>query len=142
MSVDASLLRRTLEVTLAADDTFPKRFYDRLFLSHPEVIPLFHRNSPGAQRKMFAQKLTMIVDHVEDAAWLTRELRAVADSHERYGVRPEMYAWVGEALLETLRDACGDEWSGAAEQAWRQAYDRITRELLGSPSPPAPITGR
>lgn len=132
MSVDATLLRKTLEITLAADDTFPKRFYDRLFLSHPEVISLFHRNSPGAQRKMFAQKLAMIVDHVEDPAWLARELHVVAESHVRYGVRPEMYAWVGEALIDTLRDACGDEWSDAAERAWREAYDRITREILGA----------
>jgi nitric oxide dioxygenase len=131
MSSSAELLRKTLEITLAADDTFPKRFYDRLFLNHPEVIPLFHRNSPGAQRKMFAQKLAMIVDHVEDAAWLRQELRAVAGSHVRYGVRPDMYPWVGEALIETLRDACGDEWSEEAERAWREAYARITQEILG-----------
>jgi hemoglobin-like flavoprotein len=128
----AKLLRTTLEITLARDDSFPKRFYDRLFMSHPEVIPLFHRNSPGAQRKMFAQKLTMIVDHVEDAAWLARELHAVAESHVRYGVRPEMYAWVGEALIETLREACGEEWSDEAERAWRAAYDRISRTILGT----------
>lgn len=133
MSSNEGLLRKTLEITLAADDTFPKRFYDRLFMSHPEVIPLFHRNSPGAQRKMFAQKLTLIVDHVEDAEWLARELRAVAESHARYGVRPEMYAWVGEALIETLRDACGEEWSEAAEEAWRAGYERITAEILGGP---------
>lgn len=139
MNDDAALLRRTLEITLARDDSFPKRFYDRLFISHPEVIPLFHRNSPGAQRKMFAQKLTMIVDHVEDSAWLARELRAVAESHVRYGVRPEMYGWVGEALIETLRDACAEEWSDAAERAWRTAYARITEEILGSGAgaPPA-----
>ena len=135
MKTDAELLRETLELTLAADDSFPKRFYDRLFARHPEVIPMFHRNSPGAQRKMFAQKLTMIVDHVEDPEWLARELRAVAESHVKYGVRPDMYAWIGEALIETLRDACDSDWSEAAEKAWRDAYARIVRaifEVLGT----------
>lgn len=130
MSATAALLRKTLELTLARDDSFPKQFYDRLFMSHPEVIPLFHRNSPGAQRKMFAQKLTMIVDHVEDGPWLAQELRKVAESHVRYGVHPEMYAWVGTALIETLRDACGDDWSSEAEHAWREAYARICETIL------------
>jgi nitric oxide dioxygenase len=131
MNTDAEILRETLELTLAADDSFPKRFYDRLFTRHPEVIPMFHRNSPGAQRKMFAQKLLMIVDHVEDPAWLARELRTVAQSHVRYGVRPEMYAWVGEALIETLRDACDSDWSESAERAWRDAYAKIVESIFG-----------
>lgn len=130
MKSDAQILRDTLELTLAADDSFPKRFYDRLFARHPEVIPMFHRNSPGAQRKMFAQKLTMIVDHVEDPAWLERELRTVAESHARYGVRPEMYAWIGEALIETLRDACDSDWSESAERAWRDAYAKIVESIF------------
>ena len=131
MSSDARMLRDTLELTLAADDSFPKRFYDRLFARHPEVVPMFHRNSPGAQRKMFAQKLTMIVDHVEDPEWLARELAEVAESHAKYGVTPEMYAWVGEALVDTLREACADGWTVAAEHAWRTAYRRITEAILG-----------
>jgi hemoglobin-like flavoprotein len=131
MKTDAELLRETLEITLAADDSFPKRFYDRLFARHPSVIPMFHRNSPGAQRKMFAQKLTMIVDHVEDAAWLARELKSVAESHAQYGVRPEMYAWIGEALIETLGDACGSAWSPECERAWRDAYAKIVESVFG-----------
>jgi hemoglobin-like flavoprotein len=133
MSADARLLRETLELTLASDDSFPKRFYDRLFAQHPEVIPMFYRNSPGAQRKLFAQKLMMIVDHVEDPEWLARELSEVAASHAKYGVTRDMYAWVGEALIETLREACAADWSPAAEQAWKSAYARIAEAVLAQP---------
>lgn len=132
MSTDAKLLRETLEITLAADDSFPKRFYDRLFSRHPEAIPMFHRNSPGAQRKMFAQKLTMIVDHFEDAEWLARELRQVAASHVLYGVTPDMYDWVGDALIDMLREACAAEWTLAAEHAWREAYRKIVEAIMAS----------
>ncbi len=138
MKTDADLLRDTLEITLASDDSFPKRFYDRLFSRHPDVIPMFHRNSPGAQRKMFAQKLTMIVDHVGDREWLARELRTVAESHVRYGVRPEMYAWVGDALIETIRDACGPEWSDDCERVWRDAYSDIVRSISAALDAPDP----
>lgn len=124
------LLRDTLELTLAHDDTFPARFYDRLFARRPEVRSLFHLHSPGALHKMFAQKLTALVDHVEDPAWLQRELAALAASHTSYGVTAEMYPWVGDALLETLADACSSAWTPEAEQAWRDVYAAVTRAIL------------
>ncbi len=129
--IDTRLLRTTLELTLARDDTFPRRFYDRLFAAHPEVKPLFHRSTPGALNKMFAQKLSAIVDHLDDPKWLGQELATLAANHTGYGVTSEMYAWVGEALIATLAEACGDEWSADAQAAWTEAYASICRAILG-----------
>ena len=126
------LLRDTLEITLARDDTFPQRFYDVLFAAHPELREMFNRNSPGAQNKLFAQKLAAIVDHVHDTKWLERELGALAASHAGYGVTSAMYAWVGAALIETLRDACGEAWSDDAEHAWVEAYDALARAIIAA----------
>ena len=134
MTQQAELLRETLEIVLAADDTFPARFYERLFAAHPEVQPMFRSHSPGAQRKMFAQKLAAIVDHIEDPQWVERELSALSSAHVGYGVTPEMYAWVGDALIATLAEACGEHWSVEADAAWQAAYARLTRAILG----PAP----
>ena len=128
---DIELLRETLELTLALDDTFPIRFYQRLFAAHPEVRPLFHRNSPGAQNKMFAQKLTAVIDHLDDPDWLGRELPSLAANHARYGVTPAMYPWVGEALIATLREACGERWTPEAESAWTEAYASLVTAILG-----------
>ncbi len=128
---DIALLRETLELTLALDDTFPVRFYQRLFAAHPEVRPLFHRNSPGAQNKMFAQKLTAVIDHLDDPDWLARELPSLAANHVRYGVTPAMYPWVGEALIATLREACGERWTPEAEREWTEAYASLVAAILG-----------
>lgn len=126
-----SILRDTLELTLAQDDTFPTRFYERLFAAHPALRSLFHRSSPGAQNKMFAQKLTVIVDHLDDPAWMKRELATLAANHRDYGVTPEMYPWVGDALIATLAEACGDAWTAEAERAWRGAYASLVIAILG-----------
>ncbi len=128
---DVRLLRDTLELTLARDDSFPTRFYQLLFEAHPEVRALFHRNSPGAQNKLFAQKLTAVVDHLDDPAWLGRELADLAANHERYGVTAEMYPWVGQALIATLREACSDVWTPATERAWTDAYASLVTAILG-----------
>ncbi len=131
MTQRADLLRDTVERVLAADDTFPARFYDRLFAEHPEVRSMFRSHSPGVQRNMFAQKLVAIVDHIEDPQWIEREAVALGSSHTGYGVRPEMYPWVGDALIATVAEACGEHWSAAAEQAWRSAYEQLSRAILG-----------
>ena len=127
---DATLLRETLEITLANDATFPRRFYELLFAAHPEVRAMFQRNSPGAQAKMFAQKLTAIVDHVDDPDWMNRELAGIAHSHAGYGATAEMYPWVGEALIQAVKEACADAWSEDAARAWRSAYASVTEVIL------------
>jgi hemoglobin-like flavoprotein len=129
MSSDALLLRDTLELALAREAGFSARFYELLFAREPGLRSLFHRHSPGAQNKMFAQKLTAIVDHLEEPEWLERELAKLAGSHAAYGVTPEMYEPVGAALLETLREACGASWSDEAEQAWGRAYTALSRSI-------------
>jgi hemoglobin-like flavoprotein len=130
--VVVSILRDTLALALAREEEFPARFYHRLFVSHPDIRALFHRHAPAALRKMFAQKLTALVDHLEDPAWLERELAALATSHNGYGVTAEMYPWVGEALISTLAEACGDAWTPEADRAWRDVYAAITRAMLAA----------
>lgn len=126
---DAKLLRDTFEIAVN-DPGFGARFYRRLFQSHPELAPMFSRNSPGAQQKMFAQKLAAIVDAVEDSDALRTELSAVARSHASYGVKPEMYDWVGAALLATLEEAVARDWTPDADRAWRKAYGAVSEMIL------------
>jgi len=129
---DLAIMRETLEITLAQDDTFPQRFYDRLFAAHPEVRPLFHRSSQGALNKMFAQKLISIIDHLDDPEWLGRELGRLAHNHKGYGVTAEMYPWVGEALIATLRDACAAIWTAEAERAWSDGYAQLMHAIVAA----------
>ncbi len=133
MSSRATILRETLEIALLSE-RFPALFYDKLFAARPELKPMFTRNSPGAQQKMFAQKLAAIVDSVEQPEVLLAEARAIAKSHAGYGIRREMYAWVGEALLASLREAVGpEEWTAEAEAAWADAYDTVSKAILEHP---------
>lgn len=130
-SDDLTILRDTLDVALASDDRFPARFYEILFERHPELEALFHRNSRGAQIRNFGKKLVAIVDHLDDPSWTSRELGALASSHVGYGVTDAMYQPVGEALIDTLREACGDGFDADAERVWREAYGAITAAMLG-----------
>lgn len=130
MSDELAILRDTLELALSQDARFPTRFYEILFQRHPELEALFTRNSRGAQVRNFGKKLVAIVDHLEDPEWTDRELGALAASHTQYGVSASMYPLVGEALIDTLREACGEAFTPEAEAAWRTAYARIEAAIL------------
>jgi len=132
MTTDARLLRDTLELAMARDD-FAKGFYARLFAARPDLRPMFKSNSEGAQQKMFAQKLCAIVDNIDDPERLHDEAARIAKTHNGYGVTAEMYAWVGTALIDSLRDAAGAAWSDDAERAWQDAYATLARAIVSEP---------
>ena len=71
-----------------------------------------------------------IVDHLDDSSWTERELGGLATSHVQYGVTAAMYEPVREALIDTLREACGDAFTAEAEKAWREAYAQIAAAML------------
>ena len=74
---------------------------------------------------MLTQALVAVMDHLEDSPWLVNTLHALGARHVAYGVRDEMYAWVGDALLTTLREVAGPAWNAELEQAWSDAYGAI-----------------
>lgn len=128
MNPRARLLRDTLELALL-DPRFGSVFFERLFAAHPDLRARFVHNSAGAQEKMFAQKLCAIIDGADDPRALAREASAIARTHGGYGATREMYDWVGEALVETLRDLAADEWSDEAEEAWRDTYGALVQAI-------------
>ena len=49
-----------------------------------------------------------------------------------YGVRPEHYAIVGTALIWTLEQALGDEFTPALRTAWSAAYSTLSESMIAS----------
>ncbi|MES1175822.1 MAG: globin domain-containing protein [Myxococcales bacterium] len=130
---DRRLLEESFELALLRDPEFPQLFYEILFREHPTTQPLFRRNSPNAQRLMLSKALTAALDHLDDEAWLERELAPLGRGHVAYGVTREMYGWVGASLIAAIAEVCDEQWSPAHEQAWSSAYARIARVMLGEP---------
>jgi hemoglobin-like flavoprotein len=125
MALNVPLLRSTFELVVERQPLVVHRFYEILFTRHPEAKALFGRNSAAAQEKMLTDALVAVVDHLEDAPWLTSTLAALGVKHKAYGVTPEMYGWVGGSLLAALAEVAGKDWSPAAEAAWTDAYGAI-----------------
>ena len=125
MSLDAALLKQSFVLVLERAPDLTARFYDVLFERYPEARPLFSRNRRGRQEQMLAGALSAVIDHLEDGSWLTEQLAALGAKHVAYGVRPEMYEWVGDALLTSLAAAAGPDWTDELRAQWTEAYGTI-----------------
>lgn len=129
MALNGELLRTSLELVVERQPAITPRFYEILFARFPQVQPLFRRNSGENQARMLQEAIVAVIDHVDDAGWLVETLGGMGKQHVDYGVTPEMYPWVGEALLATLAEIAGPAWTPEIETAWSDAFGAI-RDLM------------
>lgn len=130
MSLNVPLLTASFDLVISREPQLTRRFYEILFERYPQVKPLFSRNSAEKQQKMLAEALAAVVDHLEDASWLTETLHGMGAKHVDYQVTPEMYEWVGDALLATLAEIAGAGWTPDLAAAWTEAYGAISGLML------------
>jgi hemoglobin-like flavoprotein len=125
MALNVPLLRSSFQLVLDTNPNVTARFYEILFERYPAARGLFRPGSQKRQEEMLAGALVAVVEHLEDAPWLTGTLGALGAKHVGYGVTAEMYDWVGDALLTTLGEVAGDAWTPELHSAWAEAYGVI-----------------
>src|SRR5690606_16106401 len=118
MSLNVPALRSSFELVVEREPQLTHRFYDILFQRYPQTKPMFRNNPRQEQEKMLTDVLVKLMDHLEDAPWLVRELGALGSKHADYGVTDEMYGWVGASLLEALEQVAAEEWTPELAAAW------------------------
>jgi hemoglobin-like flavoprotein len=107
---------------------FANRLYEILFERHPEVRALFGDRSIEAHAKIVTRALVAVMDHLDDATWFTQTLAALGAKHAGF-VTDAMYDWAGDALLATLAEVAGDDWSPALASEWATAYGAIAATM-------------
>ena len=107
-------------------------FYERLFEIAPEVRPLFADDLTEQSRKLFAT-LRVAVIGLRDSDEIMGVLQQLGLLHaHEHRVRPEHYAPVGEALLWTLEQALGPDFTAEAREAWAETYQLIATTMIGA----------
>lgn len=146
MSLNVELLRESFEMVGLRAPDLSHRFYVNLFRLHPQTREMFPIARRGQQENMLTQALVAVMDHLDDAPWLTSTLHHLGARHVDYGVTLEMYGWVGATLLTTLREIAGDDWTPELEDAWGAAYwaiaDLMKEGAVRASEQGAPSTAR
>jgi hemoglobin-like flavoprotein len=106
-------------------------FYRRLFETAPEVRALFKGEMHAQGRKLMAAIAT-VVNSLGDIAAVAPAVCDLAKRHVVFGVRPEHYELVGAALLWTLEQGLGDDFTPAVSSAWVAAYGALSEMMIAA----------
>jgi len=103
-------------------------FYDRLFALDPSLRSLFKGDIAEQGRKL----MTMIGTAVANLHRLEAIVPTVQDlgrRHVGYGVEPTHYQTVAAALLWTLEQGLGDDFTSETRQAWVECYTTLASTM-------------
>lgn len=109
-------------------DTAATLFYKTLFQYDPNLKPLFKGDMKQQSRKLMTT-LKLAVAGLDDLSGLVPVLEQLAERHMGYGVRPGDYTTVGNALLATLAEGLGDEFSRETRAAWVAVFRIIASTM-------------
>lgn len=132
------LIQNSFAKVVPIADTAAGLFYGRLFEIAPEVKPLF-KGDMTAQGKKLMATLGIVVAGLRDLPSIVPAAEALARKHVGYGVKDEYYAPVGAALLWTLEQGLGSDFTPEVKDAWGEAYGLLSSVMIAAAAQaPAP----
>ncbi|MHC5740059.1 adenylate/guanylate cyclase domain-containing protein [Nostoc sp.] len=116
-------------------DKAAELFYNRLFELEPSFRALFKGDMKEQERKLMAT-LALAVEGLRQPDKIIGPVQKLGRSHASYGVKAEYYDIVGEALLWTLAQGLGEDFTTPVRKAWEEAYtflSEIMKEAAAEP---------
>jgi hemoglobin-like flavoprotein len=132
------LIQASFANVLPIADTAAALFYGRLFDLDPTLRPLFQGDMREQGRKLMTM-LRVVVNGLHRLDQLVPAVQELGRRHAAYGVADEHYDTVAAALLWTLHQGLGDDWTPNVEAAWVVAYTLLadTMKAAAAESPKA-----
>jgi hemoglobin-like flavoprotein len=131
-SKQVKLVRSSWSLIAAIDpEIVGSLFYNRLFEIAPEVKEMFHRPMPEQSRKLLTI-LDHVVEKLDALDEIVENIVKLAQRHNGYGVKPEHFAEVGEALIWALGKSLGEKWNDELKEAWTMCYVTLTSTMMNA----------
>jgi nitric oxide dioxygenase len=136
---DVALVQSSFSKVVPIADAAASLFYSRLFDIAPEFRPLF-KNDISEQGSKLMATLGFVVNGLNEPETVLPAAKTLAVKHVSYGVRSEHYAPVGEALIWTLQQGLGDEFTDDVKDAWLAAYTALSGAMIEAAYSNVPAT--
>jgi hemoglobin-like flavoprotein len=129
---EQALIWASLEAASRRCDDLVPLVYERLFAAHPEVVEIF-AVGPGeapnpAMGGMINELIALIGDGI-DNGHLDSTIMSTLINHGGWGIDLAMYRTLLDGLIDSVREACGEAWSGAMAAAWQRRSALIMDSL-------------
>ena len=115
------LVQESWQQVVPIADQAAALFYGRLFELDPSLKPMF-RGDMKEQGKKLMQMITVAVKSLDRLGEVVPAVQALGRRHGQYGVTDQMYDTVGSALLWTLEQGLGAEFTPPVKEAWTETY--------------------
>lgn len=125
------LVQQSFAQVLPIREQAAQIFYDRLFALDPTLRPLFKGDMRSQGAKLMSA-LTFVVGSLHKVDDILEEIRILARRHVGYGVQESHYAVVGSALLGTLEEAFGPDFTPSLSAAWGAAYHLLADTMIAA----------
>ena len=116
-----ALVRSTWAKMVPIADKAADIFYTRLFEIDPSLRSLFKGNMT-AQGKLLMDMINTAVEGLDDLDSIVPTVQDLGRRHGGYAVKPENYKTVASALLWTLRQGLGSDFTADVKDAWVETY--------------------
>jgi hemoglobin-like flavoprotein len=116
-----TLVQESFKKVVPIADKAADLFYARLFTIAPDVRSLFPADLSEQKRKLI-QVLATAVTSLHQVEKVLPVVEELGRKHVAYGVTEKHYEPVGAALLWTLEQGLGPDFSPPVKAAWTETY--------------------
>jgi hemoglobin-like flavoprotein len=127
------LVQQTWVMVVPIADQAAELFYGRLFELDPELKHLFKSDMKEQGRKL-TQMLAAAVKGLDNLNQLVPAVENLGRRHVGYGVKDSHYDTVGAALLWTLEQGLGGEFTPEVRKAWTETYTVLATVMKNAAS--------
>ena len=106
-------------------------FYNRLFEIAPQLKPMFRNPVPEQSKKLLAM-INYVISKLDKLEDILDEVAKLAKRHVSYGVKPDHYRVVGDALLWTLEKGLSENWNSEVKEAWSNCYQVLSSAMINA----------
>jgi len=123
-----ALVQKSFEKVATIGDKVAEIFYAELFAIDPSLRKMF-KGDMAEQRRKLLTALALVVRALHSPEKILNPVRQLAVKHVGYGVLPEHYTYVGNALLRTLKKGLATDFTPELGDAWVAAFRMLANVM-------------
>ncbi len=123
------LVQESFKKVVPIKETAAELFYNRLFEVDPSLRALFKGDIAEQGKKLMAM-LGTAVGGLKSPETILPAVQDLGARHAGYSVKPEYYETVGGALVWTLEQGLGEDFTDDVKDAWIAAYTLLSSVMI------------
>jgi hemoglobin-like flavoprotein len=120
-----TVVQESFRKIAAIADQAAAMFYKNLFLLDPQIRDLFPTDMQTQGQKLM-HMIGLAVHGLQDPDTLIPAVQALGRRHVAYGVEEKHYETVGKALMLTLEQGLGADFTPQVKDAWSATYELLS----------------